>query len=145
MREEEQQEQMCDGEQTRRQENWQQGRQGNQAGTDTGGEQASLEELIKNVRRRMWEEERQEQLSGEEEARRESERRWERRQAWKGEQTEGQGLRDEEREETRWEIGQGNGTRRGKLGLERRSMAGGMTRHEGKGMCNLDEQRAWEE
>ena len=46
-----------------------------------GEEQASLEELIKTVKLRMREEERQEQVSGEEEARRESERQWARRLA----------------------------------------------------------------
>ena len=124
-------------EESRQQEGWQQGRQCNQERQDTGREQASLEEFIKNMKRQMLEEERQKQVSGEEEARRESERGWERRQAWKGEETEGQGLRDEDREGTRWEIGKGKGTRRGKLGLERRRMAGGLARHEGKGRAIL--------
>ena len=104
-------------EESRQQEGWQQGRQCNQERQDTGREQASLEEFIKNVKRRMLQEERQEQVSGEEEARRESERRWERRQAWKGEETEGQGLRDEDREGTRWEIGKEKGREGASWGL----------------------------
>ena len=69
------------------------GQQGNWRQVDKRGGKQSLEELVRIVNFRMRQEERQEQMSGRQEAIRES----------------------ESHREKRWEIGKGKGTRRGEV------------------------------
>ena len=79
----------------------------------------------------MQQEEKQEQMNGEDEARRESEAYRKRR---------------ESEQEIKWEIGKGKGTGRRKAtasGEERR--VGGMTRQEGKGRGETGIRKVWED